>query len=40
MGGEAESQSQGFMVHSVLLVDEETQHTVGLIEQQRPNLPV
>ncbi len=35
VGGEAESQSQGFMVHSVLLVDEETQHTVGLIEQQR-----
>ena len=35
VGGAAESQLQGFMVHSVLLVDADTRRTIGLIEQQR-----
>lgn len=35
VGNEAASRHQGFMVHSVLLVDADTRHTIGLVEQQR-----
>jgi len=35
VGNNKDSQHQGFMVHSVLLVDAMTEQTVGLIEQSR-----
>jgi transposase len=35
IGGPAGSRSRGFLVHSVLLVDAQSERTVGLIEQQR-----
>jgi len=35
IGGPAQSQRRGWVVHSVLLVDRETGRTVGLLEQQR-----
>lgn len=35
LGGDARSAKRGFLVHSVLLVNAESGHTVGLIEQER-----
>lgn len=35
MGGKADSQKRGYLVHSVLLVDPKSEDTVGLIAQQR-----
>ncbi|MDJ0871178.1 MAG: IS4 family transposase [Gammaproteobacteria bacterium] len=35
LGGDARSAKRGFFVHSVLLLDAESAHTVGLIEQAR-----
>jgi hypothetical protein len=35
LGGKAESNARGFWVHSVLMIDAETERTIGLAHQQR-----